>query len=193
LRRINTFERVLLRGLSVEDVFKMIKALAHQEQVREPFAQAVYRQTEGNPLFVQEVVRFVVEEGIVERRDGRYQQATDTLPEMRIPEGLRDVIGKRPTKLSPECNRILSIASVMGRDFVSGALQTVAGVSEDELNIALEEAVHVGIVQDMSRAGVLRFRFAHAFFRQTLYEELFSARRLRLHQDVARALEEQYA
>ena len=194
LRRISSFDRVLLRGLSVQDVRRMVQALAQQqEEVRESFAQAVHRQTEGNPLFVQEVVRYVVEEGLVKREDGRYQPAGDTLPEMGIPEGRRDVIGKRLERLSPECNRVLATASVIGREFPLEALKVVSDVSEDELTAALEEAVHLGILQDQSRAGLLRFRFEHVFFRQTLYEEIFTPRRLRLHQGVARALEQQYA
>ena len=56
----------------------------------------------------------------------------------------------------------------------------IAGTTEDALNASLEEALRVGILEDQSRGGALRFRFAHAFFRQTLCEELFSARWLRL-------------
>ena len=193
LRRISSFDRLLMRGLSVDDVRKMIQALAQQEEVRESFAQAVHRQTEGNPLFVQEVVRYVVEEGLVKREDGRYQPAGDTLPEMRIPEGLRDVIGKRLERLSLECNRVLASASVIGREFSLDALKAVVDMNEEDLTTALEEAVHLGILQDQSRAASIGFRFEHAFFRQTLYEEIFTPRRLRLHQEVARALENLYA
>jgi predicted ATPase len=58
---------------------------------------------------------------------------------------------------------------------------------------ALEEALHIGVLEEQSRPGSIRYRFAHAFFRQTLYEELIAPRRLRLHQQVAAALERQYA
>src|SRR5205807_2175034 len=91
------------------------------------------------------------------------------------------------------CNRVLSVAAVIGRDFELRTLQAVTGADEEPVAAALEDAARVGVIEDQSRAGLLRFRFAHAFFRQTLYEEIFSARRLRLHQEVARALERQYA
>src|SRR5206468_2136798 len=87
----------------------------------------------------------------------------------------------------------VATAAVIGRDFELRTLQAVSGQDEEPLATALEEAVHIGVLEDLSRPGLLRYRFAHAFFRQTLYEELFSARRLRLHQQVARALEQQYA
>jgi predicted ATPase len=67
------------------------------------------------PLFVQEVLRYLVEEGLVVRQDGRYIPQVD--PGVGIPEGLRDVVGKRLSRLSAECNRLLAIAAVIGRDF----------------------------------------------------------------------------
>src|SRR5207249_12057094 len=122
-------------------------------------------------LFVQEVLRYLAEEGLVHRDDGRWQRSGSTPIELQIPEGLRDVIGKRLSRLPDECNRILSIAAVIGRDFELRTLQAVSGLDEDTVSTALEEATRVGVIEDQSRAGVLRFRFAHAFFRQTLYEE----------------------
>ncbi|MSQ15800.1 MAG: hypothetical protein EXR50_08060 [Dehalococcoidia bacterium] len=112
---------------------------------------------------------------------------------MSIPEGLRDVIGKRLSRLSPECNRVLTVAAVIGRDFALETLRAVSEVEEEPLIAALEEAVRVGVLEEKSRAGSVQYRYAHAFFRQTLYEEMIAPRRIRLHQQVARALESQYA
>jgi hypothetical protein len=195
LRRGATFLRLPLRGLTVDEVQRMMRAIAGQE-VSWSLAEAVHRQTEGNPLFVQEVLRYLAEEGMVTRESGRWQRtggAGATPLVLQIPEGLRDVIGKRLSRLSPACNQVLAVAAVIGRDFALRPLQAVSGQEEEALTAALEEAVRVGMLEDRSRPGQLRYRFAHAFFRQTLYEELFSARRLRFHQQVARALEQEYA
>jgi hypothetical protein len=120
------------------------------------------------------------------------------------------VVGKRLSRLSPECNRLLAIAAVIGRDFNIETLRTVAPSSpspwqgegarragegdarEEALLSSLEEAVRIGVLEERSRTGQVSYRFAHAFFRQTLYEEMIAPRRLRLHQEVARALESQY-
>jgi len=71
-------------------------------------------------------------------------------------------------------------------------LRRVAGVTEEALLQALEEAIRVGVLEETARPGSVRYRFSHAFFRQTLYEEMIAPRRLRLHQQVARALEAQH-
>jgi len=193
LRRISTFGRVVLRGLNTDEVRRMLESITGQD-VPWGIAEAVHHQTEGNPLFVQEVVRYLAEEGLITREQGRWWAARDTPLEMSIPEGLRDVIGKRLSRLSGECNRLLCIAAVIGREFRLKVLERVAGVAEDELITSLDEAKRTAVVEERSAvAGAVIYRFAHAFFRQTLYEEIVAPRRIRLHQQVARTLEELHA
>ncbi len=192
LRRATRFERVALRGLTADEVHRMLMAIGRQE-VQRSVAEAVHGQTEGNPLFVQELRRSPAAKGLIAREGGRYERTTPDEIAFMIPEGLRDTIGKRLSRLSAECNKLLAIAAVAGRDFALATLRTVAAVPEDDLLAALEEAVRVGVLEERSRGSDVRYRFTHAFFRQSLYEELIAPRRIRMHQQVARALEEQYA
>jgi eukaryotic-like serine/threonine-protein kinase len=192
LRRSTNFSRVTLRGLGIDDVAKMLSAIAGRDVPRQ-VADQVHRQTEGNPLFVQEVVRYLVEEGVLKRESGGQASHPDSSLAMQIPEGLRDVIGKRLSRLSPETNRVLSVAAVIGREFRLDVLQDVAGVTEEELYAALEEASGRGVIEERRQTGAIGYRFTHAFLRQTLYEEIFTPRRIRTHQQVARAMEERYA
>jgi tetratricopeptide (TPR) repeat protein len=189
LRRGSAFRRVPLRGLTTDEVQRMMSAIAGQ-QVIWSLAEAVHRQTEGNPLFVQEVLRYLAEEGLVRREGGQWQR-TAALEE-HIPEGLRDVIGKRLSRLSEATNQVLAVASVVGREFRLDVLQRVAALGEEEVLAALEEATARAIVEQRPAPGWVGFRFTHAFFRQTLYEEIFVPRRIRLHQQVGKALEEVY-
>ena len=192
LRRVSTYGRVLLRGLNADEVGRMLEAICGHA-VPWSLAEAVHRQTEGNPLFVQEVIRYLVEEGLIARKEGGWRPTKDTPLEMSIPEGLRDVIGKRLSLLTPECNQLLFVASVIGREFALETLKAVTGIDEDIFVNALKEAVRLSILEERSQRGLVRYRFTHAFFRQTLYEEMIAPQRLKLHQHVARALETLYA
>src|SRR3984893_91083 len=140
---------------------------------------------------MREVVRYAAESGLIKREGGVWVATTDSLI-TQIPEGLKDVIGRRLTGLSEGCNRVLSVASVIGRDFAVDVLQRVGGITEDELMSALEEAMRVSLIEDMKGGREARYRFTHAFFRQTLYEEMIAPRRLRMHNEVAKALEKHY-
>jgi len=191
LRRVESFQRIPLRGLSPDEVQRMLSHITGQE-VQFVLAEAVYRQTEGNPLFIQEVIRYAAESGMIKREGGQWVATSVESLLTQIPEGLRDVIGRRLTGLSEPCNRVLSVASVIGRDFAVDVLQRVGGISEEELLSALEEAMRVSLIEEMKGGREARYRFTHAFFRQTLYEEMIAPRRLRMHNEVAKALEQHY-
>jgi tetratricopeptide (TPR) repeat protein len=193
LRRVSSFGRVLLRGLNIDEVRRMLASIT-QEEIPISLAEAVHRQTEGNPLFIQEVVRYLTEYKLLIRAGGQMITTGSTPLEMNIPEGLRDVIGKRLSSLSEGCNRLLSIAAVIGRDFRFDVLHKVADVLEEEIFSSIEEAKRVAIIEERSTVGAaVIYRFTHAFFRIVLYEENIAPRRIRLHQQVARALEQVYA
>ncbi len=189
LRRISTFDRIILRGLNADEVRRMLEDITN-ESFPWSLAEAIHRQTEGNPLFVQEVVRYLTEQKLLIRAGGRWLVTGDTPLEMNIPEGVRDVIGKRLSSLSEGCNKLLSVAAVIGREFRLDVLQKVSGSSEEEIYTSIEEAKKVAVVEEHSTIGaIVTYHFAHAFFRNILYEENIAPRRIRLHQQVAQVLE----
>jgi DNA-binding CsgD family transcriptional regulator len=192
LHRLPSYRRLPLHGLTRDEVHRLY-CLARGQEVPRSRTEAVYRRTEGNPLFVQEILRYLVDAGMVVRQGDRFVRTDDGSPDAGIPEGLRDVVGKRLSHLSAECNRLLAIAAIIGRELDLAVLQDVAGMDEESVTTALEEAIRAGILEERFRPGAIRYRFAHAFFRQTLYEELIAPRRLRLHQQVGRAVEARYA
>ena len=192
LQRLGGFKRLLLHGLTPDEVQQMMSAGGGPD-VTEETAANVHRETEGNPLFVQEVQRYLVDEGLLIRDGDRWRALSQSEPiAMGLPEGLLDVIGKRLTRLSAECNRVLAVASVIGRDFELKTLRGTIQLGDEELISALEEAERSAIIEVLSRPGIVRFRFAHALFRQALYEELSTPHHLQIHQNVARVLESQY-
>src|SRR6266545_1418541 len=157
--------RLSLRGLSEQDVAEYVELTASEIGSPELVA-ALHEETEGNPLFVAETVRLLVLEGVPPEPTG---------VTIAIPQSVRDVISRRLTHLSQECNRVLVLASVLGREFAPEALAHMSGVSEEELLDSLDEAVVAQVVSDVP-GGRGRLRFAHVLIRDTLYEGLTTAR-----------------
>ena len=187
LTREHLFQRVLLRGLSQDDVGRFIEITSGITPPR-GLVRAVHTQTEGNPLFVTEVVRLLVQEGELSQERARERDSW----EVRIPEGVREVIGRRLNRLSARCNETLTIASVIGRVFQLNQLRPlVDDTTEDRLLEVIEEALSARVIVEVPRS-VGRYEFTHALIRQTLEDELTTTRRVRLNARIARALEEVY-
>jgi DNA-binding SARP family transcriptional activator/tetratricopeptide (TPR) repeat protein len=148
------------------------------------FVEALYRETEGNPFFIEEIVRHLTDAGVRSEDAG----ARD-LERVGLPEDVRDVISRRLDRLAPGSIEWLRVAAVIGRDFDSGLLERVLGFDEDRFLAALEEALDAGLVVE-APGDPGRYSFAHALIRETLYEGMSSARRARVHRRVGVALEE---
>jgi predicted ATPase len=174
--------RLSLAGLTEPQVLEYLQRMAPGIASPE-LAAAVHEQSEGNALFVGEAVRLLRLEGV----------APDSGPELglAIPETVRDVIQRRLTHLSGDCNRVLLLASVVGREFPVEAIARLDGVPVDELLDRLDEAVAARVVSDVPGSPG-RLRFAHVLIRDTLYDGLPAARRVRLHRRVAQTLEDLY-
>ena len=111
---------------------------------------------------------------------------------MRIPEGVREVIGRRLNQLSQRCNDTLTIASVIGREFALNQLDMlIDDLNQDMLLDVLDEALNARLVEELP-TSIGRYQFTHALVQETLVNELALARRVRLHARIAEMLEELY-
>ena len=191
LRREEGVERLALSGLEEEEVVALMEGAAGHGMGSPGLALAgeIRRETGGNPFFVEEILRHLVESGaIVQEADGRWR-LTNELAEIGLPQSVREVVGRRVERLGPEAVSTLSAAAVIGRDFDLELLGRVVDCPEERLLDILDAAVAASVLRESADTPG-RFAFTHALIEHSLYEELSRLRRARLHEQVAEALEE---
>ena len=176
-------QRLPLRGLRERDVAEVVERVAGRRPP-DRVVRAIHQATEGNPFFVDEVVRLLSAEG---RLDDASQVAR-----VRIPDGVRETIRHRLEPLPDRTMQLLYTAAVIGREFRIDTLQRVSGADPAQLDEALGEAIDCGVV--VERPSTLgAYGFSHGLIRETLYDDLGPQRRGLLHREVGLVLEELYA
>ena len=153
LTRQQLFHWITLRGLSRDNVAGFIRATSGNEPDGR-LVETIYSRTEGNPLFVSEVVRMLEQEGEL------VSQPPDR--DIGVPEGVREAIGRRLNRLSEQCGQVLTVASVVGREFGLDQLsRLVDDLPEDRLLEVLEEGAAARVIEELP-AAMGRYQFTHA-------------------------------
>jgi hypothetical protein len=181
LARHPSFTRILLGGLNEDDVARLVAAVAGGTP-GDGVVSWLHQETGGNPLFVSETIRLLAAEGRLAEGGGVWSQG------VVVPQGVRDVIGARLGRLSPETNQLLSFASVVGREFNVAVLDRIASLPHDRVVDMLDEACAARLVAQVPNSHG-RYAFSHSLVREALYRELTTARRIKLHREVGEALE----
>ena len=189
LHRAAGAERIALHGLDEAGMRAFLEAAGGNplEAAGIELAQRLAAETDGNPFFVTEVLRHLVETGALVQVDGVWV-GTVAPGEAGLPEGVRDVVGQRLSRLSDETNDLLRTAAVFGREFDASLVAAVMQVDEDAAADRLDEAVAAQLVDEVE-GSLGRLSFAHALVRQTLLEELSTNKRVRLHRKIAELLD----
>jgi class 3 adenylate cyclase/tetratricopeptide (TPR) repeat protein len=181
---------IALSGFDPAEVVAFMEAAAGHglDDVGLGLAQALYRETDGNPFFVWEVLRHLSETGaIYQDANGRWTASAD-LDAMAMPDSVRLVIGSRVARLGTTVGQLLPMAAVIGREFDIDLLALATERSEDEVLDVLEAAAAAALVTEVA-ATPGRYLFSHALIQHTLYQDLGATRRARAHRRVAEAIE----
>ena len=178
--------QIEVSGLPERDAARLV-ALRIGRAPSTDFTQALYDETEGNPFFIEEMLRHLQDSGVELRSAGAFD-----LQRFGLPDDVREVISRRLARLGQDTVESMRVASVIGREFDAALLEDVLELDEDRFLSALDEALGTGLVGE-SPTTPGRYSFSHALIRETLYEGMSTARRARIHTRVGVALEQQGA
>jgi predicted ATPase len=188
LQRERLSARIKLGRLD-RDQTRQVLETKFREPLTPELVEAIYRETEGNLFFIEEVCKALIEDGQLVHEDGGWRVAFD-LAQLRVPQSVRETIQSRVGKLPAQAQEVLRLAAVLGREFDFALLHAAGEWDEDALIEALEAAERAQLVAEVPTAsGRETFAFAHALIPTSLREGLGGLRRRRLHRRVAAALE----
>jgi tetratricopeptide (TPR) repeat protein len=184
LAREQATQRLRLTGLAEIDTAAMIDAISGRH-VAKSVARAIHDETEGNPLFVCEIVRLLEAEDALERSADEHRRGR------HLPSTVREVIDQRLRRLTAGCRSLLEVASTLGREFSLRELAAVLELDEPAVLEPFDEAITAGVLTEAPTVG--RLRFSHALVRDTLYEKLSAGRRRAAHLRAGEILERLHA
>jgi len=179
-----------LKRLAFDHILQMTRQ-TFGEKVPSELPDLIYGKTEGNPFFVEEVLRSLVEEGAVYPVEKGW--GVKDLSQVHVPRGIKEVLGKKLESLDEESFHVLSTAAVIGREFSFPVLREVTGLGENELIDIIDKCLHARLVVDRHITGEEVYAFADTQLRDVLYEDISTVRRRRHHLKVGEAIENVYA
>jgi predicted ATPase/class 3 adenylate cyclase len=190
LNRDRLYTRVALHGLDAKNVERLVSVLLDGPVVAS-LVSAIRRDTEGNPFFIEEVIKGLVEGSGLHQEGGAWRLPEEV--EHFIPQSIQIALGKRLETLSDDARAALSLASVLGREFDMDVLLSMSEWDEDRMLDALDEAVKAQLITELRVHGKETYRFAHALLAQVIYDAINTRRRARFHQQAGESLERVYA
>jgi class 3 adenylate cyclase len=185
LPRETSYDQLALAGLDLAAVRTLLESLTDAD-VPEAWTTTLARETRGNPFFLREVVLHLAEEGALGREGGAWRTVAD-LDGSGLPETVRQVIERRLGRLSSSAVALLRVAAAFTGSAPFDIARRVAGVAESAALDALDEALAAQLL--VATADPQAYDFPHALVRHTLYDALSPARQVRLHREIAEAME----
>lgn len=189
LWRDSNLERIDLRGLSEDDAMTLVTNAVgkESERMRAALARVIHAQAGGSPLFMGELVRHIVDAGVLSRAEDDSTLHAE-LSRLGVPDSVRDIILHRLSRLPEPVEQLLVTASVAGRAFDMTWLERLSDGGRPAVLDSLDIACRAALIHEVQSAPG-SYVFAHALVRQTLYDRLTAARRMDLHRRAADALE----
>jgi diguanylate cyclase (GGDEF)-like protein len=188
ISRDERFHELRLERLTREELRQWIEAAFHRQDVGREFLAFLYRQTEGNALFVVQLLRTLVDEGYVWHDGERWNWKP--VSELRLPVAVSDLISRRLARLTERSRELLVTGAVVGREFDLDLAIAASAATEDELLDAVDEGVRADVLAPTTMRGGDRFAFTHGLLAEVLRASVNPRRLRKVHERVADALAE---
>jgi hypothetical protein len=183
--------RLALRPLSGGEMAVMTGALLGGREVPTALRELIARKAEGNPFFVEEVTKSLLEDGSLRREAGDVVLARDAA-DLVVPDTIQDVLLARIDRLPDEARRAIQVASVIGREFVLRLLARIVEAGNETRSL-VDELRTLELVYEKATHPELAYMFKHALTHDVAYASILPARRQLLHRAIGEAIEELYA
>jgi class 3 adenylate cyclase len=184
---ISSYRSISLEPLGEDNTRELLRDLAGEDPSLDGLEEPIHARTGGNPFFVEEIVRELVEAGHFEGERGAYRLVRP-VEEAGVPATVQAVLSARIDRLDAAAKRLLQVASVVGKEVGSRALGLTAGLSEEELNPALCDLVDGGFLYEAELYPERVLAFRHPLTQEVAYGTQLAERRDATHAAAARAL-----
>lgn len=186
LKRHNIVRELTLSRLTREEVKQWLEGAFHRQQVGREFLAFLYRHTEGNPLFIAQLLRALVEQGAIWHNGIRWEWTP--VSELRLPPGRAALIAQRLSRFSSSTQAVLATAAIIGREFDVELVVSAGAGSEPAVKLALSEALIAGLLRPSLERREGSYAFAHEEIAEVLIDPLPRDQLRQLHQRVAQTL-----
>jgi class 3 adenylate cyclase/tetratricopeptide (TPR) repeat protein len=183
------YTQLRVKPLQPTSAEELLQHLLGRNKDLAPLKQLLIQRTEGNPFFAEESVRSLLEAGVLIGEKGAYRPGLK-IDEIRIPSTVQNVVADRIDRLPMEEKRVLQTAAVIGVIVPFSLLQAVAEVEDEDLRLYLTHLQTAEFLYETNLFPALEYSFKHAITSEVAYGELLRARRVALHLQILKAIEE---
>ncbi|MBI3455344.1 MAG: AAA family ATPase [Candidatus Rokubacteria bacterium] len=185
------YSRIVLQPLSEDETVRMAREFLEAADMPAEIRALIARKAEGNPFFLEELMRSLVETGALRRDNGRYVMA-GSAHDLLVPDTINDLLMARIDRLAEQQKRIIQVASVIGREFALGLLRRVSEIPE-HLEPGLTALKRLELIYEKAVFPESEYVFRHALAQEVAYASMLQTERRRLHGRIGAGIEEVYA